>query len=408
MAARARHDLSIKRRAWGVSLATAIAAEFPQPPADRPSVIARTIFEHERFEGAWPILRREALAGPMPRMTSRMVERRWPVPVIHDEADLAVYLGLRPNRLLALADARSMERGAQSEALRNYRYRWVPKAGGGVRLIEAPKPTLKHAQRVILREILNSIPLPDEVHGFRPEHSVFTYAAPHAGQRVVLRFDIEDFFLSVEARRVYGVFRMAGYPEPVARLLTGLVSNSVPRGQAVDGVNPRKARALRQPHLPQGAPTSPMLANIIAARLDRRLSGVARRFDATYTRYADDLAFSGGGDLFRRSTWFAALVRAIAEDEGFTIRRDKTRIMPSAQRQRLGGLVVNEAPAVSRRERDQLRAVLHDAIVNGPVAANRAGVDDFRNHLLGRISWVAAAKPAHGAKMRAQFDRIVW
>jgi RNA-directed DNA polymerase len=166
---------------------------------------------------------------------------------------------------------------------------------------------------------------------------------------------------------VYGVFRSAGYPEPVAHLLTGLTTNVVPPDVRREAARPpahlvtghrRMLQHLAHPHLPQGAPTSPALANLAACHLDRRLGALARAFGAEYTRYADDLAFSGPARLRRSQPALVRLVAEIARDEGFRLNGATTRVTTQSQRQRLGGLVVNARANVARHEYDRLRAVL--------------------------------------------------
>ena len=143
---------------------------------------------------------------------------------------------------------------------------------------------------------------------------------------------------------------------------------------------------------------SPALANLSAFRLDRRLTGLADRFGLRYTRYADDLAFSG--DLGRRQAQhLVAHVTAVATTEGFGVNPAKTSIRGQADQQRLAGLVVNAAPAVPRAEYDRLRAILHDAARHGVDAANRDGHADFAAHLAGRVAWVAHRHPARAAKL---------
>jgi RNA-directed DNA polymerase len=181
--------------------------------------------------------------------------------------------------------------GAATGPLSHYHYRILAKPGGDVRLIEAPKTRLKSIQKQILSEILGNIPLHPAAHGFRQGRSIRTFAAPHVGQRVVVRMDLRDFFPSISAPRVQAMFRTAGYPESVANLLGGLCTNAVPRaiwiGKGLDPVRMAEARHLYAwPHLPQGAPTSPALANICAHRVDCRLIGLAEACHAVYTRYA--------------------------------------------------------------------------------------------------------------------------
>jgi len=160
--------------------------------------------------------------------------------------------------------------------------------------------------------------------------------------------------------------------------------------------------------LPQGAPTSPALANLCAFGLDRRLAGAAAAVGAEYSRYADDLAFSGDAAFARRIQKFSTFAAAIALDEGFDVNFRKTRIMHHAQRQLVCGLVVNERPNLPRRDYDRLKAILTNCRRHGVDAQNREERADFRAHLQGRVAWVEAVAPARGAKLRALFEAISW
>jgi hypothetical protein len=270
----------------------------------------------------------------------------------------------------------------------------------------------------VLRGILDVIPPHPDAQGFRRGHSPLTNARRHTGQEVLIGFDLEDFFTSVPASRVYGIFRATGYPEGVAHQLTALCTNVVPqheRAHLGPTATPRDVarrdrlhRRLATPHLPQGAPTSPMLANLAAFGLDRRLSALAIAAGASYSRYADDLTFSGGKRLLADAQPFRALVAEIIEDEGFRLNRRKSRLTTRAGCQTVTGIVVNEHPNPGRREYDALRATLRDAALRGPTQANRAGLPDFRAHLLGRIGWFAQLNPARGDKLRRVFASIEW
>lgn len=177
----------------------------------------------------------------------------------------------------------------------------------------------------------------------------------------------------------------------------------------IDPLSLKEARALyTRPHLPQGAPTSPALANLCACRMDCRLDGLARSVGAQYTKYADDLAFSGGESLERCVTRFAAHLVAIAHEEGFRVNYRKTRIMRQGVRQLLAGLVTNQHANVSRKDVDLLKATLTNCVWLGPETQNRNSHPYFRLHLEGRISFVQSINPARGARLRALFDRIQW
>jgi hypothetical protein len=243
-----------------------------------------------------------------------------------------------------------------------------------------------------------------------------SHARRHAGHTAVLCLDLEDFFTSIPHARVFHVFRAAGYPGPVARVLAGVCTTALPQAEFARCPRPNDAPSLARhqrlrvsalsQHLPQGAPTSPALANLCALRLDQRLACAAA--GANYSRYADDLAFSGDVAFARRTTDFATLAAAIALDEGFEVNFRKTRIMRRATRQRVCGLVVNDRPNVARRDYDRLKAVLTNCQHRGPDRENRDGHTDFRAHLQGRVAWVEAVAPTRGAKLRALFDAIDW
>jgi len=161
-------------------------------------------------------------------------------------------------------------------------------------------------------------------------------------------------------------------------------------------------------HLPQGAPTSPALANLCAYRVDCRLSGLAEASGAVYTRYADDLAFSGGAEFARCVERFALRAAAILMEEGFAVHHRKTRVMRQGVRQYLAGLVTNERLNVVRADFDRLKAILKNCVRHGAESQNREGHPAFQLHLNGRVGFVEMVNAAKGARLRRIFERIVW
>lgn len=287
--------------------------------------------------------------------------------------------------------------------MQHYRVCRIPKADG-LRLLEIPKPRLREIQRHLLRHLVSGIPPHPAAHGFRPGRGAVTFAAPHAGHRMVLRIDLADSFAHVGGARVRAIFRTVGSSPAVAATLADLCTTAT-ASAGLRGIEPIHAARLRGRHLPQGAPTSPALSNLALRTVDRRITGLAARYDLTYTRYADDIALSG--DDVPLSTTLQ-VVRRIVTDEGFAIRPDKVRVMPEHQRQRLTGLVVNEHPQVSRREYDALRALLHNAAGTGATAQNRSGTKDFRTKVMGRIRWVSTGSPRRLAVLSALAGAIDW
>jgi hypothetical protein len=345
------------------------------------------------------------------RMQPVAAAASWKVPTIESVGKLAAWLRLDPGDLEWFADLRGLGyRRLTDSPLSHYYYRPVAKTSGTVRLIEAPKLRLKHFQRAILSAILDRVPAHSAAHGFCHGRSIKTFAAPHAGQRVVLRMDLQDFFPSIPGVRLQTLFRTMGYPESVADLLGGICSNATPRGVwrlAGDGMMvDREIRDLyARPHLPQGAPTSPALANLCFYRADCRLSGLALAAGARYTRYADDLAFSGGEDFERRMDRFSAHVAAVLREEGFAVNHRKTRVMRQGVRQHLAGLTTNRHVNVSRAEFDGLKAILTNCARYGVESQNREGRPRL-SHLDGRVSFVEMVNPEKGKRLRSIFDKV--
>jgi hypothetical protein len=410
-----------KRERWLRPLVRRVLAAFPEGrPA--PGALRRFLEQDAGLARAW--MRHGPRLAEAPRqlfwvsaVMSPAAGRpaTWAVPALATDGALAEWLGLAAPALDWFADCHGHEADVPAGPLRHYTYQWRAGRRGKRRLLEMPKQRLKAIQRRLLHEILDHVPPHDAVHGYRRGRSLATYVGPHVGHALVLRFDLRDFFPSIHAGRVNAFFRTAGYPAPVARLLTGLCTNvvphdvldAVPRG-GLDDVPQPDRQPLRRAHLPQGAPTSAALANLCAYRLDCRLAGLARSVGARYTRYADDLAFSGDERLERSARRFQVAVCRIALEEGFEVHARKTRFMRRSVRQQLCGVIVNARPNVPRAEYDRLKAILYNCIRHGPRAQNRDGRDDFRAYLAGRVAYVAMFHPERGRKLRALFDRIAW
>jgi retron-type reverse transcriptase len=343
------------------------------------------------------------------------IKRGWDIPPITTPGALAGWLALSIGEMEWFAELKQLGYKNNAPRLRHYWYRVTSKRSGAIRLLEAPKPRLKELQQKILSGILQNIPSHPAAHGFVRGRSIKTFVAPHTGQRVVLRMDVRDFFPSFTAARIRAFFQTIGYPEAVAGLLSGICTNAAPRDiwrTPPFDIGPcqiQEARAIYgRPHLPQGAPSSPALANVCFYRMDRRLAGLAKSATAEYTRYADDLAFSGD-DIFERNVErFSTHVSAILLEEGFTTHYRKTRIMRQGVRQHLTGLVVNERMNIVRRDFDRLKATLTNCVRLGPESQNRESHYDFRSHLEGRVGFVETIHPARGKRLREILNRIQW
>lgn len=295
----------------------------------------------------------------------------------------------------------------------HYRYQMMPKRTGGWRLLEVPHPYLLPLQRRLLDDLLDRIPPHESACGYTRERSVVDHARAHAGQAVVLRFDLQDFFSCVRASRVHALFTTLGYSHNVARELTALCTVATPepvlrRMHREGGLSWQQVQRLRDPHLPQGAPTSAALANLCAFKLDLRLHGLAFALGATYTRYADDIVLSGGSHLQAAMPRIAAWVARIAIEEGFELNHRKTRCLTAGRRQAVCNIVVNERPNMRRDEFDRLKAILHQCVRDGPTAQNRDGLPHWREHLQGRVAWAAQLNPGKAQRLQRLLSQIDW
>jgi retron-type reverse transcriptase len=404
---------------WLRPLARRYVARFDAQARPRRKEVVQFLLRDELFADAGRKYARELrvekwIAAEPPSMQPVEAAAQWDIPAITTIGELAQWCGLEPGELQWLADLRGLARKGDAR-LGHYHYQAAIKRSGAIRLIEAPKQRLKAVQRRILEQILDRIPAHPAAHGFVRGRSIRTFVAPHVGKRVVLRMDVQDFFPTFSAARIRAFFRTAGYPESVADLLGGLCTNAVP-GSAwkhlpldITADQLWQVQTLYQrPHLPQGAPTSPALANTCAWRIDSRLTGLAAEAGAKYTRYADDLAFSGGNEFESRVERFSLHVAAILLEEGFRAHHRKTRIMLQGVRQYLTGLVANQRVNVVRADFDRLKAIIHNSVRLGPASQNREGHPDFRAHLGGRLSFVEMINPERGARLRRTFEQIRW
>ena len=378
--------------------------------------LAAIITSYKEYSDAWraespPHILRYCLT-PAPSHERPDWVRQLALPALRSVADVATWLNITPSELNWFA-GKWRHDFPHPNPLRHYHYRWVKKQSGGLRLIETPKIRLRAMQRHILKKLLNRVLPHDAAHGFRQGRSCFTHAAAHAGKHVVMRMDIKDFFPSIPAGRVHALFAKLGYSDAVARQLAGLCTHITP-GVVLNDRNVRQhlSYAERQPfrsaHLPQGAPTSPALANLCAFRLDLRLEALADAMGARYTRYADDLTFSGDRKFSTCIHRFHIQVAAIALEEGFVINIRKTRIMRAATRQQVTGLVVNQHPNLPRKRFDQIKAILTNCARLGPASQNHSAQPDFRAYLQGLVSYAAMVNPHRGNLLQTLYRRIVW
>jgi RNA-directed DNA polymerase len=345
------------------------------------------------------------LSQRRPMRSSLHAAQNWPLPRIQSVDELAELLDVSCKHLNWL--------GANYG--NHYSIRAVRKRTGGMRIIESPKFYLKNVQRILLQKILYTIPAHDSAHGFVRNRSALSFVRCHVRKPFLIRMDLQDCFPSVHANRVWGLFRSLGYPFDVTQTLTELCtcwskpSDLLSAAQVRSATEQNRILSLyHSKHLPQGAPTSPALLNLLAYRLDCRLSRLAHACNATYTRYADDLLFSGDDRFARSSDSFATSVGAIVLEEGFQLNYRKTRRMRKSTRQLATGIVINQATNIRRSDFDVLKAILTNCVRTGPCAQNRDSSPNFQSHLLGRIQWIKQLNPNRGDKLMQIYDRIDW
>lgn len=325
---------------------------------------------------------------------------------------LGQWLGVSDGGMWRLTRASARQRRAPIGE-QHYRCRLMAKRSGGWRLLEVPHPYLMALQRQLVDDLLDRIPPHEAACGYTRDRSVVDHARAHAGQLVILKFDLQDFFASVRASRVHALFMTLGYPDTVARDLTALCTTATPEPMLrrmfdAGGLTWDQLQRLRDPHLPQGAPTSPALANLCAFRLDLRLEGLAFAIGARYTRYADDIVLSGPAHLRDVRPRVEAWVGRIAIEEGFTLNHRKTRCLTTGRRQTVCGIVVNRRPNLTRPDFDRLKALLHRCAEQGPSSQNREGHPHWREHLHGLVGWAAQLNPTKALRLSRLLDRIDW
>ncbi|MCG8649022.1 MAG: reverse transcriptase family protein, partial [Pirellulales bacterium] len=320
------------------------------------------------------------------------------LPMIRSASELAQALGITLGELRFLAYDR------RTSKVTHYRRFAVAKKSGGQRLISAPMPRLKRTQEWILAHILQQIELHRAAHGFRVGRSIITNAQPHVGSEVVINLDMENFFPTITYRRVKGVFRSFGYGEAVSTILSLLCCEPEAQPVRLDGGRYFVSRSERK--LPQGAPTSPALTNVICRGLDARLAGIAQQLGGRYTRYADDITMSfpdasaNVGVALRR-------IEFVVQQEGFKVHPGKTRIQRKGSHQEVTGLTVNERVSVPRPLLRRFRATLFQIEKDGPAGKQWGKGQDVIASIEGFANFVRMVDESKGAELKQRVEAII-
>jgi RNA-directed DNA polymerase len=253
--------------------------------------------------------------------------------------------------------------GVEADLLRSlqpsYRERLIPKKRGGQRRLLIPGDDLKSLQRRILRRLLAKLKVHRAATAYQPKSSIADNARPHVGKAVVVKLDLVDFFPSCRTDRVERYFRRIGWNREAAELLTRLCTYD-------DG-------------LPQGAPTSPRLSNLLLYKLDHVLTRFVEARKGAYTRYADDITISFPKDYPRRIRGTIQFVARLARSMGLIVHdRKKLLILRQHQQQRVTGLIVNEKMQLPRKVRRKLRAVDHHLRTGRPATMTPEQLQGWR------------------------------
>lgn len=231
-----------------------------------------------------------------------------------------------------------------------YRHFSIPKKSGGIRNIAAPSRglgNLLHYVNIMLKAIYQPS---DYAMGFVEGRSVVDNAMRHIGQNYVFNTDLENFFPSIEQARVWKRLQLSpfNFKRPIANLLAGLCC-----------IKEKKDDGSFIYVVPQGAPTSPLITNAICDTLDRRLNGLARRFNLHYSRYADDITFSSMHNVYKEGGDFRTELKRIIEDQHFFMKESKTRLQKIGERQEVTGLTISSKVNTSAAYVAEIRNLLH-------------------------------------------------
>ncbi|MCH5138168.1 retron St85 family RNA-directed DNA polymerase [Clostridiaceae bacterium UIB06] len=284
------------------------------------------------------------------------------VPIIYDQIHLSRLLGFSEEYLY----------GASNKPKKFYRYFEIPKKSGGSRKIAEPLPNLKEIQRWILEEILYKFKVSEYSKAYIKGRSIRDNARFHRGQKMVLSMDITDYFNSIRFKRVYRFFYEIGYKAHVSVMLANL--------------------CCLNHSLPQGASTSPALSNLITIKLDNRIAGFAKKNKIRYTRYADDMTFSGEFDC----GMVIKFVKRVLLEEGFSLNDVKTRVRYCYEKQEVTGIIVNEklqAPISLRKKLRQDMYYIEKYGLNSHLSKTKNTKANYLKHLLGIANFILFINP---------------
>ncbi len=341
-------------------------------------------------------------------------------PVIFSIEHLAMLMGVESGYLRHLI-GEPKNGGYQEWPHKMFRYNYfkIKKKRGGYREIMSPSKDLKYIQKWILENVLINYKLQESCKGFRKGISIKDNALPHERADVILKIDLLKYYDTITENRVWGVFADIGYRKNLAVSLAKLTTanhrnkywRSIPKAELIRmGYDRGGIPAV----LPQGAPTSPALANIVADRMDKRFEALSEKLGFAYTRYADDLTFSIKGDAKLPSL---KLITKIIEEEKFCVNENKVKFFRKGGKQYVTGLTIANGVNVSKKYRKQISDHIyycrrcgvknHLKHLAGKEKSNVAPLA-FHDWLYGHICFIHSINKGAGIKLLQDFAKIDW
>jgi retron-type reverse transcriptase len=320
------------------------------------------------------------------------------LPIASSQEDLAKLMRISIGQLHFLAFARQVH---------HYNSFEIPKKTGGIRKISAPKFVLKKIQKWILNNILKKLEIDQAAHGFVPARSIVSNAYSHVKQDIIINLDLQDFFATISYPRVKKLFKSFGYSETVSMVLALLCTEPFLDTIDLDG-QIYYVRSSTKRYLPQGAPSSPTITNLLCRNLDQKLKQVANQYGFVYTRYADDLTFSASGDSRNYISDIFKKIRLIILSEGFRINEKKTIIMNKSNQQKVTGVIVNQKVNISRNIVRRFRAILYQIENEGFTGKywEHYQNDALLSFIEGFANFIWMVNPEKGQLFREQVKRI--
>mgnify|MGYP005878580941 FL=1 len=301
------------------------------------------------------------------------------LPVLFDNKHLALVLGIAP-----------IDFGKLLYSINDYCYHEIkiPQKSGETRTLDIPSVDLKYVQKWILVNILNKMHISNYANGFVKNKSILTNAQNHLNSECIVNIDIKDFFPTVTLEQVFRIFKYYGYTKKLSYTLAKLCTYR--------GI------------LPQGSPASPAITNIICLRLDKRLAALGKKYDASFSRYADDITFSGKKTVAHLLPYAINII----QDEGFLVNLDKTHISFRHQRQEVTGLIVNgDKVHISKQFKKRFRQEIHYCQKYG-VQNHLEYINDhhsfYKEHMYGKAYFINMVEPSLGSELLNLLDNIPW